>query len=81
MWEGGSPVIINVCYYSTIAGVVIGFEETEVQVSENITDGMKLLCVKVFQGKLMREVTVIARYYNQTVDGKYVTDKIRILFL
>ena len=54
---------------------MIGFEETEVQVPENITDGVKLLCVKAFEGKLMREATVTVQYYDQTAFGKYVTDK------
>ena len=57
---------------------MIGFEETEVQIPENITDGVKLLCVKVFEGELMREATVTVQYYNQTAVGKYVTDKTRI---
>ena len=54
---------------------MIGFEETEVQVPENITDGVKLLCVKVLEGELMHQATVIIQYYDQTAVGKYVTDK------
>ena len=67
-----APVIINVCYFFTIAGVVIGFEETEVQIPENITDGIKLLCAKVLDGELICEATVIVQYYNHTAVGKYV---------
>ena len=72
-------MIINVCYFYTIAGVVIGFEETEAQIPENIRDGVKLLCAKVLEGELMREATVMVQYYDQTAVGKYVTDKIRII--
>ena len=57
---------------------MIGFEEPEVQVPENITDGVKLLCVKVMEGGLMREATVMVHYYDQTAVGMYVTDKTRI---
>ena len=52
---------------------MIGFEETEVQIHENITDGDKLLCVKVMEGELMHQATVTVQYYNQTTVGKYVT--------
>ena len=65
-------MIINVCYFPTVTGVVIGFEETEVQVPENIAGGVKLLCVKVFEGKPMRESKIIVQYYDQTAVGKYV---------
>ena len=46
---------------------MIGFEETEVQVPESITDRVKLLCVKVLEGKLMREATAIVKYNDQIV--------------
>ena len=48
---------------------MIGFEETEVQVPESIIDGVKLLCVKVFEGELMREATVTVKYYDHTAVG------------
>ena len=53
---------------------MIGFEKPEVQIPENITDGV-LLCVKVLEGELMREATVILQFLDQTAVGKYVTDK------
>ena len=71
-------MIINFYYFPTIAAVVIGFEETEVQVLENITDRIKLLCVKVLKGKLTREATVTVKYNDQTVVSKYLTYKTRI---
>ena len=49
---------------------MIGFEETEVQVPENITDGVKLLCVKVLEGELMRETIVTIKYCDHTAVGK-----------
>ena len=57
---------------------MIGFEETEVLVPEDIINGVKLLCVKVLEGELMREATVMVQYYDQTTVGKHVTDKTRI---
>ena len=65
-------MIINVCYFPTATGVVIGFEEPEVQVPEDITDGVKLLCVKVFEGELMREASVTVQYFDHTAVGKYL---------
>ena len=57
---------------------MIGFEKTEVQIPENITDGAKLLCVKVFEGKLMREARVTVQFLNNNNNdlaiGKYVTN-------
>ena len=57
---------------------MIGFEKTEVQIPENITDGVKLLCVKVFEGKLMREARVTVQFLNNSNNdlaiGKYVTN-------
>ena len=50
---------------------MIGFEETEVQVPENIADGVKLLCVKVFEGELRREATVTVKYCDQSAVSKY----------
>ena len=53
---------------------MIGLEETEVQVPEDITDGVRLLCAKVFEGKLTREATIMVQYYDRTAIGKYVTE-------
>ena len=71
-------MIINVCYFPTTTVVEIGFEETEVQVPENITDGVWLLCVKVFEGELMRETTVTVKYNDKTAVCKYATYETRI---
>ena len=59
---------------------MIGFEETEVQVPESITDRVKLLCVKVLEGKLMREATAIVKYNDQIVFSKYLTYKNKIIY-
>ena len=53
---------------------MIGFEEPEVQVSEDITDGVKLLCVKVFEGELMREAKVNVSYQDESAIGEYTTE-------
>ena len=45
---------------------MIGFEKYIDYVPENITNGVKLLCVKVLEGNLTRETTVIVQYYDIT---------------
>ena len=59
---------------------MIGLEETEVQVPEDITDGVRLLCAKVFRRRNLHVKP--QSWFNtmtRTAIGKYVTDKIRII--
>ena len=55
---------------------MIGFEESEVQVLENITDGVKLLCVNVSDGELTGEISINVEYKDQTAVGKYIAKDI-----
>ena len=62
--------------FPTSTGIVIGFEETEVQVPENITDGVKLLCLEVLNGTLMRRTVVSVSYQDGSAISEYTIDKI-----
>ena len=53
---------------------MIGFEEAEVQVPENITDGVKLLCLEVLNGKLMRTTVVSVSYQDRSAISEYTTE-------
>ena len=52
---------------------MIGFEELEDKVPENIENGVKLLCVNVSDGQLTNETLVTVVYQNQSAIGKYTT--------
>ena len=53
---------------------MIGFEKPEVQVPEDITNGVKLLCVKVLDGTLIRETVLSVSYQNKSAIGEYTTE-------
>ena len=63
---------------------MIGFERRRDYVSEDITNGVKLICVRVLKGRLRREASFIVQYYDTSIHsdymavGKYATDKTRI---
>ena len=50
---------------------MIGFEELEDKVPENIENGVKLLCVNVSDGELTNETIVTVVYQNQSAIGEY----------
>ena len=54
---------------------MIGFKESEVQVPENIKDGVKLLCLAVLNGTLMHTTIVSVTYQNRSAISKYKTEE------
>ena len=60
--------------FPTTTGVVIGFKDPEVQVIENITE-VKLLCLEVLDGKLMRTTVVSVTYQDRSAISKYKTEE------
>ena len=62
--------------FPTTTGVVIGFKEPEVQVPENIINGVKLLCLEVLEGNLMRTTVVSVSYQDKSAISEYTTDEI-----
>ena len=54
---------------------MIGFKEPEVHVSENIKDGVKLLCLEVLDGTLMRTTVVSVSSQDRSAISKYKTEE------
>ena len=60
--------------FPTTTGVVIGFKEPEVNVRENIINGVKLLCLEVMDGTLMRTTVVSVSYQDRSAISKCTTE-------
>ena len=53
---------------------MIGFKEPEVQVPENIKDGVQLLCIEVLDGTLIRSTIVSVTCQDRSAISKYTTE-------